>query len=275
MSFPYLHPNILKTLIKDYLPNWNDDPYSQSDKNTPGLNKFTVGIFLYAAFALALVEYLGQPSKFLKYANNHKNVISNFFIQYFYESEFANLHQLIWWIAIIGLFYFLIPLIGIGVLRGKSHDHFGLQIGISLKDYRLYLGIIVLMLPLVYLGSRNPAFQKTYPFYTPEKGNLFPMLFYWECIYFLQFVFVEFFFRGFLIHGLKKNLGFSVIFISMIPYTAIHFGKPLGETLGAIPAGLVLGAISLKTRSIYPGIAIHYTIGLTMDLFALWQKGYF
>jgi membrane protease YdiL (CAAX protease family) len=54
----------------------------------------------------------------------------------------------------------------------------------------------------------------------------------------------------------------------------IHFGKPFPETLAAIIAGIVLGTISLKSRSIWMGVAIHYTVALSMDIAALWQKGY-
>jgi len=55
----------------------------------------------------------------------------------------------------------------------------------------------------------------------------------------------------------------------------IHFGKPFGETIAAIIAGLILGTLSLKSRSIVLGVIIHYTIAITMDVFALWRQGYF
>ena len=47
------------------------------------------------------------------------------------------------------------------------------------------------------------------------------------------------------------------------------------ETIGAVFAGIILGALSLKSRSIWLGVAIHYSVAITMDLAALWQKGYF
>jgi len=53
----------------------------------------------------------------------------------------------------------------------------------------------------------------------------------------------------------------------------IHFGKPFPETMAAIIAGIVLGTLSLKSRTIWMGVLIHYSVALTMDLSAVWQKG--
>jgi membrane protease YdiL (CAAX protease family) len=61
----------------------------------------------------------------------------------------------------------------------------------------------------------------------------------------------------------------------MIPYVMIHFGKPLPETLGAIIAGLVLGHLALKSRSVWLGIATHVIVATSMDFAALLRRGYF
>jgi hypothetical protein len=53
----------------------------------------------------------------------------------------------------------------------------------------------------------------------------------------------------------------------------VHFGKPFGETIAAIFAGLILGTLSLKSRSIVLGIIIHYSVAITMDIFALYREG--
>jgi len=58
-----------------------------------------------------------------------------------------------------------------------------------------------------------------------------------------------------------------------IPYCMIHFGKPLPETLAAIIAGVVLGVLSLKINIIWLGVAIHFSVAITMDFCFLWQNG--
>jgi len=44
------------------------------------------------------------------------------------------------------------------------------------------------------------------------------------------------------------------------------------ETLAAIFAGLVLGILALRSRSIWGGVAIHVAVALTMDATALLRK---
>jgi membrane protease YdiL (CAAX protease family) len=55
----------------------------------------------------------------------------------------------------------------------------------------------------------------------------------------------------------------------IVPYCMIHFQKPMAETFGAIIAGLVLGTLAMRTRSIWGGVAIHAAVALTMDVLAL------
>ena len=102
---------------------------------------------------------------------------------------------------------------------------------------------------------------------------MYPNLFIWEIVYFVQFFALEFFFRGFMLHGTKQQFGYYSVFVMTIPYCMIHYGKPLPETIAAIVAGIVLGTLSLKSRSIWLGVAIHYSVAITMDLCSLWQKG--
>ncbi|HVJ80534.1 MAG TPA: hypothetical protein VNC50_05645 [Planctomycetia bacterium] len=59
-----------------------------------------------------------------------------------------------------------------------------------------------------------------------------------------------------------------------LPYCMIHFGKPLLETMASIGAGLILGGLSLKTRSIWLGAALHVYVAWLMDALALYRKGF-
>ena len=42
------------------------------------------------------------------------------------------------------------------------------------------------------------------------------------------------------------------IVVMTVPYTMIHFGKPMPEAIGAIFAGLILGYMALRSRSFVP-----------------------
>ncbi|HEY6159981.1 MAG TPA: CPBP family intramembrane glutamic endopeptidase [Bacteroidia bacterium] len=182
--------------------------------------------------------------------------------------------ELGWWAFVLSFFYFVVPFLFIRLVLGEKLSAYGFGIKGAFKDYYLYLIMLLVMVPLVLFFSRTESFQARYPFYLVHKGeNLFPNFLIWECMYFIQFASLEFFFRGFMVHGTKHRFGYYSVFVMTIPYCMIHFGKPMPETIAAIIAGVVLGTLSLKSRSIWLGIAIHYSVAITMDLAALWQKG--
>jgi membrane protease YdiL (CAAX protease family) len=172
--------------------------------------------------------------------------------------------------------YLIIPaLIVKMIFREKLSDN-GLKLRGAFKDWRIYVVMLVIMLPLVYFFSSTGSFQKRYPFFQMDSENpAWNDLFIWELFYFSQFIALEFFFRGFVTLGLRHRFGYYSVFIMMIPYCMIHFGKPMPETIGAILAGIILGTLSLKSRSVILGIMIHYSIAISMDLFSLWRKGFF
>ncbi len=95
----------------------------------------------------------------------------------------------------------------------------------------------------------------------------------WESMYAVQFVVLEFFFRGFLLFSLARYIGVYAVFVMVIPYCMVHFGKPFAEVLAAIPAGVLLGYLALKTRSIWLGAALHIAVAWTMDVLSLAQRG--
>ena len=163
-------------------------------------------------------------------------------------------------------FYFIVPVLVIKCSWKEKISSYGLSLKGLTKGMRFYLLFLLIMLPLVWIVSYTDSFQHTYPFYKMEYNNAsFKHLMIWEVFYFLQFVGLEFFFRGFMVHALKKQFGFYSIFVMMIPYCMIHFGKPLPETIGAIFAGVLLGVLSLKSNSIWLGVLLHFSVAIAMD----------
>jgi hypothetical protein len=77
------------------------------------------------------------------------------------------------------------------------------------------------------------------------------------------------FFRGFWLGALRRSFGSGAIFAMAVPYCMIHFQKPFLEVVGAIVAGIALGSLSMKTRSIYQGFLVHITVAGLMDWLAL------
>lgn len=167
-----------------------------------------------------------------------------------------------------GLVPFLVATL---ILRMKPSE-FGFRWRGFLRHLWVYLGLFVLMLPLIIWAADRPEFRRTYPF--PLLARTDDRSFWiWEAFYFSQFAAVEMFFRGFLIFALERRFGLNAIFVMTVPYTMIHFSKPMPEAFGAIIAGVALGYAALKTRSFYGGIVLHYLVAITMDLIATERLG--
>jgi len=79
----------------------------------------------------------------------------------------------------------------------------------------------------------------------------------WGFLYLVQFVCLEFFFRGFMLNALRPALGANAVFVMCVPYTMIHFPKLWPEAAGAMAFGLFLGLLALRSRSIWGGVAVH------------------
>ncbi len=79
----------------------------------------------------------------------------------------------------------------------------------------------------------------------------------------------EFFYRGFLLFGLREGLGKWSILGQSIPYTILHIGKPILEVNFSFFGGLVYGYIDYKTGSILPSFLLHFITSILFDIFVL------
>ena len=163
--------------------------------------------------------------------------------------------------------YFVLPALVARSLLGVNLRSLGLR-GEALGDLiKPFLALYIPLAVVVFIVAQTPAFQAMYPFYRDPVG--FADAGVWALLYALQFFALEFFFRGFLCHGVRDVLGRHAIVLMTVPYVMIHFPKPIFETLGAAAAGLVLGFLSLRTGSIALGVLLHVAVAWTMDVAAL------
>ena len=172
----------------------------------------------------------------------------------------------------IGCFicYFVIPALVVRTVLGLELRDFGLRWESMGGSIKLFALLYVPLAVIVIVVAQTPAFQMMYPFYRDPIG--FGDASVWALLYALQFFALEFFFRGFLCHGVRDVLGRHTIVLMTVPYVMIHFPKPMFEALGAMAAGLVLGFLSLRTRSIALGVLLHVAVAWTMDVAALLSR---
>ena len=152
--------------------------------------------------------------------------------------------------------------------------------GLSPKqfDTKPYLIMLGLMLPLIVAASFLPSFMNQYPMYQVTKAHDQLGVSEWvtvagyEIAYALNFVSIEFFFRGFLVIGMAAILGRGAIISMASVYCFLHFGKPMGEAISSIFGGYILGVVAYETRSIWGGVIVHVGIAWMMELVAYTQK---
>lgn len=188
-------------------------------------------------------------------------------------AKYADLYGYAWWVGTRVLGYVLIPLPLWKLLFRKDSV---LDMGFRWAGFWSHAWIYALCLcgvvPAMLLVANQPDFGEYYPFYKLSSRSWFDFL-AWETIYFAQFLALETFFRGWLVGALRRTLGSGAIFAMCVPYCMIHYGKPYLEAHGAIVAGVVLGSLAARTRSIYWGFLVHITVAFSMDFLSLWKRG--
>ena len=72
----------------------------------------------------------------------------------------------------------------------------------------------------------------------------------------------EFFFRGFLLFGLKEKFQEKSIFIQMVPFALMHLAKPEAEALSTVVTGTLFGFIAYRSGSFWPAFIIHLMLNI-------------
>jgi len=229
----------------------------QSDVAPAAWDFRPIVVLITVAVSLTLQEYIGEREFFSKHFPD---------LAY---GDYGELMRHAWWALWRFLGYVVIPVIVILCMPGERlRDYY-----LSIKNFRrkagVYVVLFLLILPVVIAAPRLfSGFYLTYPFYKWANRSAFD-LWTWEAMYAVQFMSLEFFFRGFMLKALRPRFGSHAIFVMIVPYCMIHYGKPMPETLGAIVAGLVLGTLAMRTRSIWGGVLIHIAVAITMDMMAV------
>ena len=151
--------------------------------------------------------------------------------------------------------------------REKPSDY-GLQWG----DWRLGAGLVLALLPLItaaflYPASGNAEIRAVFPF-APGAGDSAGSFLLLQiprgALYYSAW---EFFFRGFMLFGMRRYIGdWLAICVQTIPQCLWHIGMPTGELLSSIGGGILFGVIALRTRSIVWPMMLHFAMGIVLDL---------
>ena len=250
-------PRVLGWLKKVSIEQWRAiDRETVRTPEDAGQTSWKVMVILVTvAVSLTLQEYIGSHDTYEHWFP-------------FDGSDNWELYGFAWWSGWRLLGYVIIPMIVLACLPGERIRDYHVSAKGTFEHLWIYVVLFVCVLPAVVLASTTQAFRHTYPFYRMANRS-YRDLVSWELLYAAQFLSLEFFFRGFILQGLRRALGANALFVMIVPYCMIHYGKPMPETLGAIGAGLILGTLAMRTRSIWGGVMIHVGVAVSMDVLAM------
>ena len=134
------------------------------------------------------------------------------------------------------------------------------------------LAVAVLVVPSAYHASSLQSVVAEYPLPRVLLHDQHLMPVYFLGLFFLYYLPWEFFFRGFLLFGLKDRFGTTAaILIQTISSCLVHIGKPAPEILGSIPFGILFGIIAIRTKNLWIVVLIHAALGIFTDIFVIYQ----
>ena len=236
--------------------------YQEAEELSTGrLGRFEWGVFLVTALSLVVMNFAGTPAVFLTVVESIEIV----------SATYWELAHLSFWVLACVVGYVVVPIMYLKVSGRELGDYY-LQWPDRGAHFIPYLVFFIPVSLLVVWVSAWSDFQSIYPFYSLAGRSWFDLI-CWELAYGLQFFALEFFFRGFLLESLRKAFGYGAIAFMIVPYCMIHFPKTAAESLGSVVAGLILGYLAMKSRSIWGGVALHWAIAIEMDVMSLLQKG--
>lgn len=214
-------------------------------------------ILLSVPVILLVYIYHGMDEAFARYFSHLSNLY--YFDIYRYVYQFLTTLVL----------FFLFPLIIIKLVFKEKLKNYGLTLGDKRYGLRfIIITIPLIVTPIIFLASRMPQVRAEYPLSKLVQDNASVFLLYEFSYVLLYYVGWEFFFRGYMLFGLREKFGDTyAILLQVIPSALLHFNKPESEFLGSIVLGIVLGYIALRTRSILYPLIIHSCIGVFTDLF--------
>lgn len=141
----------------------------------------------------------------------------------------------------------------------------------------VYLKMLLIVVPLIIIASFTSDFIQAYPRFKPWQFENFDVIPLWistiifEILYMIDFVMVEWIFRGALVIGMIAIMGKESILPMVSVYVFLHFGKPLGETISSFFGGYILGVLAYYTRHIWGGVILHIGVALTMEIMGFFQ----
>ena len=155
---------------------------------------------------------------------------------------------------------------------GETLASFGWTFGRSGLGVALTLAGLPITVLAGFLGSRDPALQKTYPFAKDACAGARTFAVYELSYFALYYLPWESVFRGILFLPLVPAIGLvPALAVQTIISTLLHIGHPDSEVFAAVGAGLAFGLIAYATGSFVYTVILHAATGISTDTFLFFR----
>lgn len=161
----------------------------------------------------------------------------------------------------------LVPLGTITWVFRESPRDYGLRLG----DWKTGLptAIVLFLFIAAFMLLPSSATQEMRSFYPLDREAVHSTTSFIRLEIFRGLFFYtawEFFFRGFMLFGLRKYVGdWMAICMQTVPSCLWHIGMPAGEIFASIIGGILFGVLALRTGSIWWVFLLHFLIGVGLD----------
>jgi len=198
----------------------------------------------------------------------HSSYVYKLFIRKFGE-ERGKIQYIFFWRYSGLLFFLLIPLTAIYTLLSQDVTRYGVGI-VNLPQsliWILALGVLIVIFQAIF--ARNPVNLVHYPQIRIPVWTV-SLVIKNSLLWFVYLLSYEFMFRGFLLFGTTDALGvWPAILVNTVIYSLAHVTKGVRETILAIPFGILLCYLTLKTGTIWIAVCLHFILAVSNDIFSL------
>jgi hypothetical protein len=217
-------------------------------------------ICVVASVFLIVHHYAGQPAFF----DAH-------FARRFTLSPVNELYRQLYAFVATFVVLGLLPATLAFILWNDRPSEWGLALGGGRRAGLLGAFVLVAaMLPVLIYAGTLPSMIAGRPLSVVAGRYSRAFVLYEACL--LLFVMgQEFFFRGFLLFGLKKGAGDAALHLQVIPYVLIHMNRPPAQAVASIPAGIALGYLAAQTGSVWYGVIVHWSCALILDYLVVYR----
>ncbi|MDX1934019.1 MAG: CPBP family intramembrane glutamic endopeptidase [Capsulimonadales bacterium] len=180
-----------------------------------------------------------------------------------------------------------VPLLVILMVLRRDPAEFGLRWGRSGPGLLVAVALFLLFVPVLwvvapmrdaqdyYLNWLGSSGSRTivgavfdYGTRTWSKGAFLDggRLVYHEFVMAFYMFSWEWYHRGFLLNGLRKVMPlWGAVLGQSLLFMALHWGKPMPETLSSLPGGVLMAWFALRYRSFLPCFLLHFLVSAGFD----------